>query len=85
MTKPESLIYLINSLTKAEKKSISSAMINSTSNFEKLYYIVVKNKNTTADIVRTDYNNLCKGTYPIHYKDNNSLVQIVNFVLKPFA
>ena len=62
MTKTESLIYLINSLTKAEKKSISSAMINSTSNFEKLYYIILKNKNATSDLVRSEYNTICKGT-----------------------
>jgi hypothetical protein len=62
MTKSESLIYLINSLTKAEKKSVSISIINSTSNFEKLYYIIIKNKNITADIVKKEYETICEGT-----------------------
>ncbi len=62
MTKTESLIYLINSLTKAEKKSISSSMMNSTSNFEKLYNIILKKKNITADLVRQEYDTICENT-----------------------
>ncbi len=62
MTKSESLIYLINSLTKAEKKSISSSMLNSKSNFVRLYHIILKNKNTTADSARKQYDTICKGT-----------------------
>jgi hypothetical protein len=62
MTKSESLIYLINSLTKAEKKSISITMINSTSNFKKLYYIIHTKKNNTTDSVRLEYDTICKGT-----------------------
>ena len=62
MTKTESLIYLINSLTKAEKKSISSSMMNSTSNFEMLYNIIIKKKKITADLVRQEYDSICKNT-----------------------
>ncbi|WP_225035278.1 hypothetical protein [Winogradskyella sp. SM1960] len=62
MTKSESLIYLINSLTKAEKKSISSALMNSNSNYEKLYFIIAKNKNSSVDIISDKYYNLCKKT-----------------------
>lgn len=62
MTKIESLIYLINSLTKAEKKSISSSMMNTTSNFENLYQIIQKNKNATSDLVRSEYDTICTGT-----------------------
>jgi hypothetical protein len=62
MIKSESLIYLVNSLTKAEKKSISISLLNSTSNFTKLYYIILKRKNATTDSVRVEYDNICKGT-----------------------
>jgi hypothetical protein len=37
-------------------------MIDSTSNFEKLYHIILKKKNITADLVRKEYDNLCKNT-----------------------
>ncbi|MBJ7881959.1 hypothetical protein [Gelidibacter salicanalis] len=76
MTKSESLIYLINSLTKAEKKSISSSMINSTSNFENLYHIILKKKNATADSVRKEYDTVCKGT-----SFETSVIYLHNFLL----
>jgi hypothetical protein len=76
MTKSESLIYLVNSLTKAEKKSVSSAMANSTSNFEKLYYIILSKKNTTSDLVRTEYDSICKGT-----SFETSVIYLHNYIL----
>lgn len=92
MTKSESLIYLVNSLTKSEKKSISSSMMNSSSNFENLYQIILKNKNLTADSVRTEYESICKGTsfetsvIYLHKSLLNSILELrkyqdVNFLL----
>lgn len=76
MTKLESLIYLINSLTKAEKKSISSSLLSSTSNFEKLYNIILKKKSSTADSVQKEYDTACKGT-----SLETSVIYLHNFLL----
>ncbi|WP_445735434.1 hypothetical protein, partial [Mariniflexile sp.] len=37
-------------------------MMNSTSNFEKLYNIILKKKNITADLVRQEYDTICENT-----------------------
>lgn len=62
MVKSESLIYLVNSLTKAEKKNVSISISNSKSNFAKLYHIILENKISTAISVREEYDSICKGS-----------------------
>lgn len=63
MNKTEALIFLINSLSKTEKKAFNLATQNSkTSNYVKLYTIIVKDKNVLADPLRKKYVKLIKGS-----------------------
>ena len=62
MTKSEALIYLVNSMTKPEKKAFNITKSTSTANYSVLYTLIVKDKNTTAESLRANYLSLSKGT-----------------------
>jgi len=56
MNKTEALIFLINSLSKAEKKAFKLTSQNSkTANYVKLYNLIIKDKHVLADALRKKY------------------------------
>ncbi|MBK9104307.1 MAG: hypothetical protein IPL92_06995 [Saprospiraceae bacterium] len=62
MIKTEALLYLVNSMTKPEKKAFMVAADNKkVSNYLKLYHLIIKDSEITADALRDSYEALYKG------------------------
>ncbi|MCI0751929.1 MAG: hypothetical protein L0Y35_08830 [Flammeovirgaceae bacterium] len=62
MIKSEALIYLVNSMTKPEKKTFKVATLHLKSpNYVKLYNLITSDKNLTADSLRKKYLVLTNG------------------------
>lgn len=62
MIKTEALLYLVNSMTKPEKKAFKLATERTKeSNYQKLYDLIVKDKDVTVDALRTKYTTLYPG------------------------
>lgn len=63
MIKSEALIYLINSMTKPEKKAFKMASLNSkVPYYVKLYNLIINDKNVTADSLKTKFQSQHKGS-----------------------
>ena len=62
MIKSEALIYLVNSMTRPEKKAFKIATQQTRAPYYvKLYNLIVKEKNVTADLLKTRFSTLYKG------------------------
>ncbi len=62
MIKSEALIYLVNSMTKPEKKAFKIASINTRVPFYvKLYKLLINDKNATADSIKIKFQSQYKG------------------------
>jgi hypothetical protein len=62
MIKTEALLYLVNSMTKPEKKAFMIASDNKKlSNYLKLYYLIIKENEISSDALRSAYETLYKG------------------------
>ncbi|MCE7863963.1 MAG: hypothetical protein DYG99_10520 [Bacteroidetes bacterium CHB5] len=62
MIKSEALIYLVNSMTKPEKKAFKMASLTSkTPNYVKLYNLITRDKSLTATSLKEKYLTLHKG------------------------
>ena len=62
MIKTEALLYLVNSMTKPEKKAFMIASDNKkVSNYLKLYNLIIKESEISAESLRAKYESLYKG------------------------
>ena len=62
MIKTEALLYLVNSMTKPEKKAFMIASDNKkVSNYLKLYNLINKESEISAESLRSKYESLYKG------------------------
>lgn len=62
MIKSEALIYLVNSMTKPEKKAFKVASLNSkVPYYVKLYNLIIHDKNVTADSLKAKFQSQHKG------------------------